>query len=135
MKALDTSVLLSVLHGERNVRELLRRLRGVEVATTELNLLELQSIANRGPAKARAHRRAAIDRLRRTLTVLPYDGRAAERMARRPPREDFRDVSPLVPAMLGILEANGCDELFTADPSAIPGRWSYRVTRFVGSLR
>jgi predicted nucleic acid-binding protein len=130
MKALDTPVLLALLHGGKGARELVRRLKDVEVATTELNLLELSAIAARTAPAGRAHRREAIDRLRRIMLVLPYDNRAAERVSRRTAREDLRKVPPLLLGALGILEANGCEEFVTQDPGAIQGKWQFRVTKF-----
>lgn len=130
MKALDTSALLALLHEGKGTRELVRRLRGIEVVTTELNLLELHSLVMRAPPKSRAGRRAAIDRLRRSLTVLPYDGQSADRLSRRAARESWGGVPPLLLGTLAILEANGCEELITVDPGAIPGKWQFRVTKF-----
>ena len=129
MKALDTTVLLALLEGDRLAKELVRELRGVEVATTELNLLELAYLANHGPARARARRRDSLDRLRRKLTVLPIDWRAVSE-AERAVFRGKAPPSPLLAAMLGSLEAAGCEELFTADPAAYGGRWRFRVTRF-----
>jgi predicted nucleic acid-binding protein len=133
MKALDTAVLLSILHGDKAAKELVRRLRGVEVASTELNFLELAALVRRGPVKGRGQRREAVDRLRRALTVLPFDGKAAERAAQRASKGDGRSVPPLVLGTLATLEVNGCDELVTADPSGVGGRWPFRVTKFGGS--
>jgi predicted nucleic acid-binding protein len=49
MKALDTPVLLAILEGVPAARDLLRRLKGSELATTEANLLELTLLASAGP--------------------------------------------------------------------------------------
>ena len=129
MKALDTSVLLALLEGDRSARELVRKLRDVEVATTEVNLLELTYLAARGPPRARNRRREAIERLRRKITVLPVDARAVSEAQGGVLRGEGPPV-PLVAAMLGALEAAGCDELFTSDPSECRGRWRFHLTRF-----
>jgi len=134
MKALDTPVLLALLHGDGKARDLVRRLRGVEVATTELNLLELRALVAQSPPKGRGHRREALDRLRRSLTVLPFDSKAAERDNRRVTKDEIRSVPPILLGVLSILEANGCDELITTGATAVPGRWPFRVTKFAGSL-
>jgi predicted nucleic acid-binding protein len=134
MKALDTSVLLALLHGSKGSRELVHRLRGAEVATTELNLLELGALADRGPPRARGQRREAIDRLRRSLTVLPFDSKVADRLARKGRRGAIGGVAPLLQGALAILEANGCEELITLDPGAVVGKWQFRVTKFDGTL-
>jgi hypothetical protein len=104
MKALDTPVLLALLHGDPSVRGL-------------------------GPAKLHGVRRESLDRLRRSLTVLPYDAKAAERVALRSRRGDTRGLPPLVLGALAILEANACDEMLTADPGSIHGRWPFRISR------
>jgi predicted nucleic acid-binding protein len=128
VKALDTSVLLGLLEGSPAVREQLRHLRGVELATTESNMLELACLAGRGARRPRAERLAALARLRRRITVLPVDQRATEEASRRV-TGDAPGLSPLALAMLGALEASGCDELLTADPLPVPGKWRFRVRR------
>ncbi len=129
MKALDTSVILALFEGDRSAKELLRRLRGVEIATTEANLLELAYIASSGSARTPARRREALDLLRRKLTVLPIDQRAASEAERCILKGDHPS-SPLLAGILGALEAAGCDELYTTDPSECKGRWRFHVTRF-----
>jgi len=129
MKALDTAVLLALLEGDRSAKDLVRKLRGVEVATTEANLLELAFLAGHGPLRTRGRRREALDRLRRKLTVLPIDSRAVFEsepaiLRGRPPS------SPLIAGMLGALETAGCDELFTQNPADLTGRWRFKITRF-----
>ncbi|HEY1197703.1 MAG TPA: PIN domain-containing protein [Thermoplasmata archaeon] len=127
MKGLDTSVLLALLEGERGARDLLIRLRGVELATTEVNLLELSYLTAHGPPRIRVARREALDRLRRKITVLPIDGRAVEQAGRRLGKGSEK-TPPHVLAMLGALEASGCDELFTREPAVDPAKWRFRIT-------
>jgi hypothetical protein len=131
MKALDTPVLLGLLEGNASVREQLRRLRGMELATTEANLLELAYLAGRGTRRARVERLAALSRLRRRITVLPIDSRAIEAASRRVSLDE-PSPAPQVLAMLGALEANGCDELLTAETFAPAGKWRFRVRRIHG---
>jgi predicted nucleic acid-binding protein len=128
MKGLDTSALLALLEGDLSVRDLLRRLRGVEFATTEANLLELTVIAHRGSTRSRRPRRDALERLRKKITVLPIDSRAVEQVDRHLQREGAVPP-PLFLAMLGSLEAAGCDELFTREPVPGAGKWKLRITR------
>ena len=127
MKALDTPVLLALLDGEPAARELLRRLRGHEVATTEGNLLELAVLAGRSGGRGAA-RREALTRLRRRITVLPLDERALEEAARRSARGELGGATPLVAGMLAALEVAGCDEL-VSDGSLPSGKWRFRVSR------
>jgi predicted nucleic acid-binding protein len=129
MKAFDTSVLLALLEGDRAAKELLRKLKGTEVATTEANLLELVYLAGKGPARSRGRRREALDRLRRKVTVLAIDSRAVAE-AERHVLKGGAPASPLLGGMLGALETAGCDELFTTDPQDCGGRWRFRITRF-----
>lgn len=128
MKALDTSVLLAFLEGEPGVKELLKHLRGVEVATTEANLLELAYLADRGPGGHRTARHAALGRLRRKVTVLPIDARSVE-TASRHLGKGAESAPPLVTAMMSALESYGCEELLTLDPPGSWGKWKVRVTR------
>jgi len=129
MKAVDTSVLLALLEGDRSARDLVRRLREVEVATTEANFLELTYLAAHGSPRVRGRRREALARLRRKVTVLPIDPRAVAEAEGCIIRGEG-PASPLVAGMLGAFEAAGCDELFTTDPRECRGRWRFRVTRF-----
>jgi len=130
MKALDTPVLLSILEGEAAARTLLRRVRGVEIATSEINLLELSLVSTFGGPKHRVARSKAIDRLRSRLTVLPID-QAGYREASARLSSRSGKTSPLAPlAALGAFEAYACDELFTTNPSEIPGKWKFKVTKY-----
>lgn len=128
MRALDTPVLLAFLTGSPKAREILRKLRGAELATTEANLLELAAIAGQGPARARAERLASLTRLRQRLTVLPLDSRATVEAARRLVKA-VRRSPPHLAGMLGALEANGCEELLTDDPGQFEGEWRFRVRK------
>jgi predicted nucleic acid-binding protein len=128
VKALDTSVLVALLEGHPGIRPLLSQLKGVEVATTEANLLELAQLAASGPERQRKPRREAIVRLRRRMTVLAVDARAVDaasaHLAKKP------DVSSAwIAAMMGALEVAGCEQLFTLDPAGEFGRWRVRVTQ------
>lgn len=133
MKALDTSLLLGLLEGDPRVRATLRRWRGMEIATTEANLLELYTIAWCVPGRRGAARVSALERLRRHLTVLPLDSRSVEMASGRVPKDN--PATPLMLGMLTALEANGCDELATERPSEIPGRWAFRVSSHLKPIR
>ena len=124
MKALDTPVLLALLQGSTRVRDQLRRLRGTELATTEANLLELACLAAAAPPKVRAERLATLNRLRQRITVLPIDARGTEEACKRLGGATGR--SPLVSAMLGALEAYGCEEILTDRPDQFGGPWRFK---------
>lgn len=128
MKALDTSLLLAVLQGESGVREFVRRLHGLEIATTEANLLELAAIVAQDRTRRPTSRMEALKRLRRKLTVLPVDAHATEASVSGL-RTAAGPVSPLVVGMMGALESSGCEELLTLDRVAIPGAWRFRITQ------
>ena len=134
MKGLDTPVLLALLEGDPAARDTVRRLRGHELATTEVNLLELTVLAGMTGSRVGAARRSAVSRLRRKMTVLPIDSRAIEESGRRLSVKDAARVSPHLLAMAGALEANGCDELVTVGPT-VPGNWRFRVTQLTRSKR
>jgi predicted nucleic acid-binding protein len=127
VKGVDAGVLADLLGGARVVRPLLKHLRGVEVATTELSLLELGVQARRASARSRSARQAALDRLRRKLTVLPIDARSVVEATRRANGSDHGD-DLLRLAEWGALEAYGCDELFTRSRRAPKGVWRFKVT-------
>ena len=127
MKGLDSSILLCLLHGDSAIPRFLRELEGIELATTEANLLELAWVASRIPAHAR-RRREALERLRRKITVLPVDARAVDRASHQLVRGG-PPVSPLVAAANGALESAGCDELFTREDPRKLGKWAFKVTR------
>ncbi len=128
MRALDTPVLLSILHGAPVAKSLLKSLSGEELATTEVNLLELSALAARAPGGSRAQRIRELERLRRRLTVLPIDSRAhAEATARL---TADRPGGLLLWAMYGALQAHGCAELITDTRSNLPGgHWRFKVRR------
>ena len=127
MRALATSALLALLEGHPPLRQQLRARRGEEIATTELNLLELAWIAARSPPRVRHQRLAALSRLRRHLTVLPYDARAGEEALRAFGR-GWRPPQPITMGILSTLEAGGCEHLLTEHPTDVGGRWRFRAT-------
>lgn len=128
MKALDTPVLLSMLHGAPAARSLLKSLAGEELATTEANLLELSTLAARSPGGSRAQRIRGVERLRRRLTVLPIDAGAGAEISGR--LSGDRSPGPLVWAMYGALQAHGCSELITDTKGSLPsGHWRFKVRR------
>ncbi|MGP8073005.1 MAG: PIN domain-containing protein [Thermoplasmata archaeon] len=128
MKALDSGVLRGILEADPGSKELLRRLRGVEVATTERAMLELSLLAQRSPAKLHVARRTAVERLRRKLTVLPIDARAVAEASRRATGSASAEELWRL-AEWGALEASGCDELFSQGKPPAQGKWRFKVTR------
>ncbi len=111
MKALDTPALLSILHDTAAGRELLKSLRGEEIATTELQMFELRVLAaHAGPAE-RAARETALAKLRRRLTVLPVTAESVSE-AGRFLRADPRGTGGAA-LVWGTLAAAGCSEWIT----------------------
>jgi predicted nucleic acid-binding protein len=130
MKGLDTPILLDILEGRPSAKKLIQRMEGEEVCTTEANMLELVAVARSLGTAGLPGRLAAIERLRRTLTVLPLDAKAASAASNRwkgkgaPP-------STLQWLVAGALDANGCSEWITDRATSIPGAFPrLRVTRF-----
>lgn len=118
MKALDTPILLAILHGSPSVKDLLKGLRGEELATTEINLFELTLLAAEGTRAHRESREAALARLRRRLTVLPITSDSVREASRflsgkRAPAEYHRLI-------WGTLAAAGCGEWITTKNYAPP---------------
>jgi hypothetical protein len=129
VKGLDTPVLLEVLEGRGAAAKLLKRLTGEELCTTELNLFELEAIARQERGSATDRRLAALEHLRRGLTVLPIDEKAV-RAAASKWREGGQGLSSQTWLVFGALEANGCTEWFTSRSAAFPKVASkVRVTR------
>ena len=118
MKGLDTPVLLAILHDSAIAKDLLKGLRGEEIATTELNMFELKALAAVAQHRQRESREAALGRLRRRITVLPI---AAESVgeAGRWLKGNGRgsDYQPLI---WGTLAAAGCAEWITTRAFAPP---------------
>jgi predicted nucleic acid-binding protein len=111
MKALDTPILLELLHDSPAAKLLLKSLRGEEIACTEMNVYELEVLAAEGPKRHRSAREAALARLRRRVTVLPLTGDAAREAARLV--RSRSGGSGYLPLAWGALVAAGCSELIT----------------------
>jgi predicted nucleic acid-binding protein len=119
VKGLDTPILLAILRDLPAARALLKELRGEEIATTEINLFELHTLARTAPRNLRASRIAALQRLRRRVTVLPVTAAAVEEAARLEgsTHEPRRPYEPLI---WGTLRAAGCDLWITTRSHAPP---------------
>ncbi len=119
MRGLDTPVLLAFLQGAPKARALIRALAGEEMATTEVNLFELELLARRHSGTGKAHRLQAVERLRRTLTVLPIDEKAAHRAALL--AASARQAGPEGSWLsLAAAEIYGCSEWITTAAAAPP---------------
>jgi predicted nucleic acid-binding protein len=113
MKGLDTPVLLALLEGTPKARALVRALAGEELATTEVNLFEIELLARRDRSPGKERRVQALERLRRKLTVLPIDEETTRRaavLAASAPRAAPEGTW----LCLGAAEAHGCSEWITS---------------------
>ena len=119
MKGLDTPVLLDLLRGRPGAQGLMEAVGGEELATTEVNLFELEWIARAGPPRGRETRLAALENLRRKLTVLPIDSRAT-RAAAQLASNATAAVGASALLMLGAAETAGCTEWITHRGGAWP---------------
>jgi predicted nucleic acid-binding protein len=119
VKGLDTPVLLEILEGRPSAQKLLQEFSGEEVGTTELNLFELAAIARSLGAPGLERRLAAVERLRRGLTVLPLDDRAS-RAAASKWRGKGQGLSDATWLVFGALAANGCTEWITSRSAGFP---------------
>ncbi|HZY70071.1 MAG TPA: type II toxin-antitoxin system VapC family toxin [Thermoplasmata archaeon] len=120
MKALDTPILLALLRGSPPARQLVRSLSGEELATTEINMFELELLARADRAPGLERRLAALDRLRRKLTVIPIDERAVRHAFGRERAGATRPTWSPNQLILGALVGSGCEEFYTTPKG--PGR-------------
>lgn len=120
MIGVDTPVLLALLEGKPEASRLLEDDSGEEFCTTEINLLELEVAARAAGARGRAGHIAALDRLRRKITVFPFDERAARATAALAGAQRVgTSASPWM--ILGTLAANGATEVLTTPRSGLHG--------------
>lgn len=127
MIGLDTPFLLRLLRGDPKATAQLRSWQGEELATTEWNLLELEALARADPSSGRERRRAALEKLRRRLTVVPFDERASERFvqAQAAPTSPEELASAAIAAAL---ESRGCTHWVTHGRPPLRGRfWKIRT--------
>jgi predicted nucleic acid-binding protein len=120
VKGLDTPVLLGLLRGDPKVNALLRKWEGEELCTTSLNLFEVETIARRDRSAGRERRLASIERLRRKLTILPVDERAAQLAAIEASRTDQNGSASPSWLILGALLGGGCSEWATVREANFP---------------
>jgi len=120
MIGLDTPVLLRLLRGDGSSKALLKRLEGEEVCTTAINLFELEALARLDGSPGREQRVAALDRLRRKITILPIEERGSGLAAAHAAKEPGSAAHGTSWLILGALEANGCTEWLTDPSSAFP---------------
>jgi predicted nucleic acid-binding protein len=118
MKVLDTPLLLDLLRGRLDVRTLESHARGEELATTELNIYELEVLARSGPKVGRDRRLAAVQRLRRKLTILPVDERASQ-LAAAGHAGHLRGGMPMEWLMLGAAKAAGASAWWTVHQESV----------------
>ncbi|MCI4331503.1 MAG: PIN domain-containing protein [Thermoplasmata archaeon] len=119
MKGLDAPILLAILRGRPEVKALLRALHGEELATPELVMFELEAMARADPASGRERRLAALDKLRRRLTVLPFDEQSA-RVASTIVAGQRHRISTASALLIGVLDAHGCSEWITTAEFGFP---------------
>jgi predicted nucleic acid-binding protein len=125
MKGLDTPVLLALLEGAPKARALVRALAGEELATTEVNLFEIELLGRRDKSPGKERRTQALERLRRKLTVLPIDEESSRKAAAI--AATARQAAPEGTWLsLGAAEAHGCSEWITTT-SAMPPASSARI--------
>ncbi len=125
MKGLDTPVLLALLEGAPKPRALVRALAGEELASTEVNLFEIELLGRREKSPGRERRMQALERLRRKLTILPIDEESTRRAAAI--AATARRAAPEGTWLcLGAAEAHGCSEWIT-NSAGVPPASSTRL--------
>lgn len=123
VKALDTPALLAILEGRREAAWLIEEVAGGEVGTTEVNLCELEAAVRADGRADRARRLAALDRLRRRISVFAVDEKAT-RAASRLVAEGHGATSLTTGLILGTVQANGATELITTQAGRFEGAHS-----------
>jgi predicted nucleic acid-binding protein len=141
MKCLDTPLLVGLLRGRPEADRWLRDVGGDELATTEVNLYELEGLA-RSPSRGSRSRVQALHEVRREISVLevnPESVRQAGRCGGRGgPRQGEKGRSAsswdqaLVPLVLGTAIAHGAREFWTDTHRWLPGRVPGLQVRRVG---
>jgi predicted nucleic acid-binding protein len=128
MKGLDTPVLEGLLRGDPAVRGFLRHHEGEELCTTAVNLFELEVAAHADPSAGKERRAAALDRLRRKMTIVEVGPAAARAAAVHLLGSKGRSLRPSEALMLGAFESAGCAEVVTTRESRlISGTRALRV--------
>lgn len=128
MKALDTPILLRLLRGDPRTAAFLRKISAEELATTTINLFELEVIARTDPSPGRERRLAALERLRRKLTILPVDETAAVEAANALGRVGPHSPNASACLIAGALVAGRCSEWITAKDVEFPTPSGVKVT-------
>lgn len=118
MKALDTPALLAILERRREAAWVLDEVAGGEVCTTEVNLFELEAAVLGERRSERARRLAALERLRKRISVLPVDDKAA-RTAARIIAEGKGATTTVAALVLGCVSSGGATELLTTEAGRI----------------
>ncbi len=110
------------------MQTLLRKLSGEELCTTTVNLFELEAIARSDPSPGRDRRLAAVEQLRRKLTILPIDERSAALAAlersKAPASTAGSSPSWLI---LGALLSGRCQEWITTAGASFPSSGELKV--------
>ncbi len=130
MKGLDTPVLIKLLRGDPKVVAHLKKVRAEELCTTAINLFELEMVARNGPRNGREKRLAAVERLRRKLTVLAVDEGASRAAALASSTASGSSWSGLTALIVGALLSGGCKEWWTVREANFPTLASLKVTIF-----
>ena len=120
MKGLDTPILLDLLRGRPRAVSLLKTLGDEELCTTEVNLYELEVLARRDRRPGRERRLAALERLRRKLTVLPVDERGARAGAALAAASGQRGARGVDYLVAGVAASAGVAEWVTIGDLALP---------------
>lgn len=141
MKCLDTPLLTGLLRGVPETDRWLRGIGGDELATTEVNLYELEGLA-RNPSRGSRTRVRGLQEVRRELSILevnPESVRQAGRLLEpgggllggrgsRPVRWDHA----VLPLILGTAIAHGAREFWTDTRRRVPGRVPGLTVRRIG---
>ncbi|MBS7648968.1 MAG: type II toxin-antitoxin system VapC family toxin [Candidatus Bathyarchaeia archaeon] len=114
MKMLDTSIVIGILRGDSEIKELVEKLKGEEVATTVLTYFEIFSRIYHRNLKREER---IVRRMFRLMPILELDGVAADKAAEIMGRllRIGKPINAIDVMISGIALANGVEELITKD--------------------
>lgn len=121
MKGIDTPVLVDLLRGRAAAWESVLSGQPEELATTEINLFELETLARREGKAGLDRRLAAVRHLRQKVSVLAVDERASNR-ASLFAVSDKSGAPPLDWLVVAAAETSGCTTWLTTGASRLPAK-------------
>ncbi|MBS7648397.1 type II toxin-antitoxin system VapC family toxin [Candidatus Bathyarchaeota archaeon] len=114
MKILDTSVIIGILRGDSELKKLIEKLKGEEVATTVLTYFEIFSRIYHRNLK---NEERMVRRMLRLMPILDFDEVAADKASEIMGKllKIGKPINVIDAMISGIALANGIEEIITKD--------------------